>query len=82
MKQSAWILAISTCLFAACSTSRTNTTTVRTTESANAAMAPDQIEYYETEFEGRQKDYLDQLAGSWKITTMQRQQRQNSIAVM
>lgn len=56
----------------ACSPSKTTTTT-RTTESENAALSDDKIEYYETEFEVRQKDYLAQLAGSWTVNTMQRQ---------
>jgi heat shock protein HslJ len=35
----------------------------------------DSIEFYETEFEARQKNYLDVLVGSWNIDTMHRQAR-------
>ena len=36
------------------------------------------VEYYETDFEARQKDYLNLLMGDWTISTMQRQARLNS----
>jgi heat shock protein HslJ len=33
------------------------------------------VEYYETDFEARQKDYLNLLMGDWTVSTMQRQAR-------
>lgn len=73
MKHTPFFLAIASSLtLIACSPSR-STTTTQTTESENAALGGDKIEYYETEYEVRQKDYLAQLAGEWTVNTMQRQ---------
>jgi heat shock protein HslJ len=33
------------------------------------------VEYFETDFEARQKNYLNLLMGDWTISTMQRQAR-------
>ncbi len=41
----------------------------------DTTMIKDSIEFYETEFEARQKNYLDILVGSWTIDTMHRQVR-------
>jgi heat shock protein HslJ len=43
--------------------------------SSNTGFAKDSVEYYETDFETRQKNYLDQLQALWKLNTMQRQAR-------
>ena len=61
-------------LIIACSPSRSTTTvTTQATETESAALSGDRIEYYETEYEVRQKDYLAQLSGDWNISSMQRQ---------
>jgi heat shock protein HslJ len=44
-------------------------------ETSTAAYAKDSVEYYSTDFEIIQKNYLEQLVGSWNLHTMQRQQR-------
>ncbi len=31
------------------------------------------VEYYDTDFEGQQKSYLDKITGKWKIVSMQQQ---------
>ncbi len=69
------LLFASAMLVMACSSPKTTTTTVKTSESRHAAHDTVQIEYYETEFDVRQKDYLAQLTGSWTVNTMQRQAR-------
>ena len=43
--------------------------------SSNAGLAKDSVVYYETDFETRQKNYLDQMDGTWTIATMQQQAR-------
>ncbi len=71
MKHTAFILVVASSLaFGACSTPQTTTAT-KTTESDNAAMSSDKVEFYETEYEVRQKDYLEQLSGNWNFQTMQ-----------
>ena len=60
-------------LLVSCSTERKTTTVV--TETSGQAKDDVIIEYYETDFEVRQKDYVNQLIGTWKINTMQRQAR-------
>lgn len=60
-------------MLVSCSTERKTTTVV--TETSGQAKDDVIIEYYETDFEVRQKDYVSQLIGSWKINSMQRQAR-------
>ena len=36
------------------------------------------VEYFDTDFEARQKDYMNLLMGDWTISTMQRQARLNA----
>lgn len=60
-------------IFNSCSTERNST--VITTESSEPALADYEVEYYETDFEVRQKDYINLLTGTWTINSMQRQAR-------
>ena len=46
-----------------------------TLRSSNTNLAKDSVVYYETDFETRQKNYLEQMQGSWKLVSMQRQAR-------
>lgn len=41
--------------------------------STNTSLAKDSIVYYETDFETRQKNYLDLVQAQWQLTSMQRQ---------
>ena len=59
---------------ASCSTQKKSGYSTTSVDSNNA-MVKDSIEYYETEFEVRQKNYKDLLIGSWQIDTMHRQSR-------
>ena len=59
---------------ASCS-SQKKTINTATSVDANNALIKDSIEYYETEFEVRQKNYKELLVGSWQIDTMHRQSR-------
>lgn len=38
-------------------------------------MEKDSVEYYETDFEIRQKNYKEKLIGKWDVKTMRRQQK-------
>ena len=60
--------------FASC-TSQKKTGYSATSVDTNNALIKDSIEYYETEFEVRQKNYGEWLIGSWQIDTMHRQVR-------
>ena len=42
-------------------------------EKEEVSLAKDSIEYYETDFEARQKNYREWLIGTWTIDTMRRQ---------
>jgi heat shock protein HslJ len=74
MKKYFPFLTIMMLVFSAC-TSQKRAGNSATSVDANNAMVKDSIEYYETEFEVRQKDYKEQLIGSWQIDTMHRQSR-------
>lgn len=41
--------------------------------SINRSLAKDSVEYYETNFEVRQKNYIDQIQGQWQLVSMQQQ---------
>ena len=64
------ILILFTTVFVSCSSQK-----AVVTSQSNEAYKADSIEYYLTEFEVRQKDYLEKLTGTWNITSMQRQAR-------
>lgn len=57
-------------LFASCTAQKK--TVVKTSDTS---MVKDSIEYYETDFEARQKNYAHLLAGSWNLDVMKRQAR-------
>ena len=59
-------------VFTACAAPKEAPQRIVNTTNANAK---DSVEYYATDFEIIQKNYLDQLVGSWKLHTMQPQQR-------
>ncbi|MFN2457543.1 MAG: META domain-containing protein [Chitinophagaceae bacterium] len=47
----------------------------KTSQNASGRATTDSVEYYDAEVEIRQKNYLDQLLGSWTVNTMKRQAR-------
>jgi len=63
-----------------CSTQNNATESVSLSRE-DVSLAKDSIEYYETEFEVRQKNYRDLLKGTWVIDTMRRQARLNAEAL-
>lgn len=56
-------------IFLACSPQK-HTTAMRST---NTGFAKDSVEYYLTDIETRQKNYLTQLQKTWSLVSMQRQ---------
>jgi heat shock protein HslJ len=56
-------------------TSCSSTRTKKSPTSNTPYVIVDSIEYYETDFEARQKNYRELLIGSWTIDTMHRQAR-------
>jgi heat shock protein HslJ len=70
MKALSFLVAAAFCL--SCSPQKQTTTS--NLKSTNNSFAKDSIEYYETEFEVRQRNYLNQLqAATWNVISMQRQ---------
>jgi len=66
---SSMILLVS-CIMSCTPQSKTQRTVL---EREDASFAKDSIEYYETDFEARQKNYREWLIGTWVIDTMRRQ---------
>lgn len=67
------LLLLTAIILLACSTTKIASPTVVPTY--DTIKSGDSIEYYETDFEARQKNYFELLQGSWVIDTMQRQAR-------
>jgi heat shock protein HslJ len=70
-------LLICASLVYSCTTSNTTRKTV-TIQNEDISLAKDSIEYYETDFEIRQKNYRERLIGIWTIDTMHRQSKMNA----
>jgi len=68
MKKSLLILSVVLFLLEACSTQKKATTPKQET-----TFVKDSIEFYETDFEVRQKNYLNLLLGKWMMQSMKRQ---------
>ena len=58
--------------FSACS-SQKRTTTTKSKSTTENAFVKDSVEFYETDYEVRQKNYLSLLLGTWTMQTMKRQ---------
>jgi heat shock protein HslJ len=70
MKKSSFLIVLVFLFFAACSTHK-KTTAEKAKE--QTAYVKDSIEFYETDYEVRQKNYLNLMLGSWTVKTMKRQ---------
>ena len=65
------LMILQTILLVACTPQSKTQQTVL--EKEEVSLAKDSIEYYETDFEARQKNYREWLIGTWTIDTMRRQ---------
>jgi heat shock protein HslJ len=74
IKNLLWLVTFFIVGLASCSTQKKPAYSVTSTDTNNA-LTKDSIEYYETEFEVRQKNYIELLRGQWQIDTMHRQSR-------